>query len=85
MSSGDYVWNAGIFAVKASVYLEELAAFEPEISAQLERAWAEAQDQSRREGIPRLAFRAVSFGAIEKKSIDYAIMERTQRGGCRAG
>jgi mannose-1-phosphate guanylyltransferase/mannose-6-phosphate isomerase len=69
-----YLWNSGNFFFRADTMLAELQAFEPE----MERA-AAATAASARTDLDFLALDAASFGASPKKSIDYAVMERTQR------
>jgi mannose-1-phosphate guanylyltransferase/mannose-6-phosphate isomerase len=71
LASGDYVWNSGMFAFRAADLLDELARWEPELSAGLE-ALREvlAQGQSIPEPL---------YAALPKISIDFAVMERSQR------
>jgi mannose-1-phosphate guanylyltransferase / mannose-6-phosphate isomerase len=68
----DYLWNSGNFVFRADVLLEELAKFEPEIAAAAQQAVA---DRTRDLDFIRLD--AESFAKAPKKSIDYALMERT--------
>jgi len=70
--SGEYLWNAGIFAVRASVWLDAIAEFRPDIFKACERAFR----QGRRDG----AFYRVdpaAFAECPSDSIDYAVMEKT--------
>lgn len=69
-----YLWNSGNFIVKASVMLEELKAFAPEVAAA-----AAAAVGSAKEDLDFLALDAEAFAAAPKISIDYAVMERTRR------
>jgi mannose-1-phosphate guanylyltransferase/mannose-1-phosphate guanylyltransferase/mannose-6-phosphate isomerase len=74
LSSGDYCWNGGIFAFRAGTFLEELAAHRP--------AMAEAVTTSiaaRREEGAQVHPSAQAFAGIAGESIDYAVMENTQR------
>ena len=67
--SGNFYWNAGIFIWKAKTVLDALKQHEPQMYAHLEaiaEAWGTPQQA---EVFDR------EFGAIEGKSIDYAIME----------
>ena len=70
-----YLWNSGNFFFRADVMLEELRAFEPEMAEAAAAALAKApsatsaSSRSTRE----------AFGDAPKKSIDYAVMERTKR------
>jgi mannose-1-phosphate guanylyltransferase / mannose-6-phosphate isomerase len=69
-----YLWNSGNFAFRADAMLSEIARFEPEIAAAAMAAVA---------GIERdldfLRLPAEPFRHAPKKSIDYAVMERTDR------
>lgn len=69
-----YYWNSGNFAFTARTLLGELALFEPEIG---EGAIASV-GQGVRDGV-RLHLDREAFGRTTKKSLDYAVMERTQR------
>ena len=70
----NYLWNSGNFAFRADIMLEEIARYEPDIGAAAKLAV---------EGIVRdldfLRLPAEPFGQAPKKSIDYAVMERTDR------
>jgi mannose-1-phosphate guanylyltransferase/mannose-6-phosphate isomerase len=71
LEQGSYLWNAGIFAVRASVWIDVLAGLRKDILAACERAYR----QGRRDG----AFVRVDAGIFERcpaDSIDYAVMER---------
>jgi mannose/cellobiose epimerase-like protein (N-acyl-D-glucosamine 2-epimerase family) len=69
-----FLWNSGIFAFRPSVLLEEMRTFEPAIAAAVERAGGAAQ----RDGdVVRLD--AFLFAQSPKKSLDYAVMERTDK------
>ncbi|MFN3990779.1 MAG: mannose-1-phosphate guanylyltransferase [Erythrobacter sp.] len=74
LASGEYSWNAGIFAFRAGCLLTELAAHRPAMAARI----AEAVAAGRAEGA---CFHpaAEPFAAIEGDSIDYAVMENTAR------
>ena len=69
-----YLWNSGNFVFRADVMLEELQRFEPEIAAAAAAAVSAAKND--------LGFFVLdqdSFAAAPKTSIDYAVMERTDR------
>lgn len=74
LASGNYSWNSGIFVFRADRYLEELAARRPEIVARCDRAVAEA-----RRDLDFLRLDEENFAACESVSIDYAVMEHTER------
>ena len=67
-----YLWNSGNFFFRADVMQAELAKFEPEIAS----AAAAAVDGARRD-LDFLLLDENAFAAAPKKSIDYAVMERT--------
>ena len=68
----DYLWNSGNFVFRADVLLDELAKFEPEIAAAAKQAVAR-----RTRDLDFIRLDAESFAKAPKKSIDYALMERT--------
>jgi mannose-1-phosphate guanylyltransferase/mannose-6-phosphate isomerase len=71
VSSGEYWWNAGIFIVRASVWLKAIAHFQPAIHA----ACRAACDAGTHDGdFFRLDKQA--FAASPSDSIDYAVMEQ---------
>ena len=69
-----YLWNSGNFLFRADVLLDEVARLEPEMAAAVEAAVAEASTDL---GFLRLAPEA--FARAPQKSIDYAVMEKTDR------
>ncbi|MFN3890916.1 MAG: mannose-1-phosphate guanylyltransferase/mannose-6-phosphate isomerase [Beijerinckiaceae bacterium] len=69
-----YLWNSGNFYFRADVMRAEIEAFEPEIA----RAAADAVDGARRD-LDFLLLDEAAFARAPKKSIDYAVMERTTR------
>jgi mannose-1-phosphate guanylyltransferase/mannose-6-phosphate isomerase len=70
-ASGGYLWNAGIFAVRASVWIDAIGTFRPEILKACERAYR----QGRRDG-ELVRVDAAAFAECPADSIDYAVMER---------
>src|SRR6267142_261259 len=71
LASGRYLWNSGIFAVRASVWLDAIGSFRKDVFVACERAYR----QSKRDGA-FLRIDGASFGACPSDSIDYAVMER---------
>jgi mannose-1-phosphate guanylyltransferase / mannose-6-phosphate isomerase len=69
-----YLWNSGNFIFRADVMQNELARFEPDIA---KAAKAAVGGMSRDLDFLRLP--AEPFAQAPKKSIDYAVMERTDR------
>jgi mannose-1-phosphate guanylyltransferase/mannose-6-phosphate isomerase len=69
-----YLWNSGNFLFRADVLLNELARFEP--------ALVEAVEASVEKAITDLGFLRLepeAFARAPQKSIDYALMEKTDR------
>ena len=75
-----YLWNSGNFLFRADVLLAELGRYEPAMVAAVEAAVAGASDDL---GFVRLAPEA--FARAPQKSIDYAVMEKTDRAAVVAG
>lgn len=73
-ADGRHAWNAGLFVLRARVYLEELAAHAPAIA----EACAAAMTHSVRDG-PFLRPDAEAFRRSPNISIDYAVIEPTKR------
>jgi mannose-1-phosphate guanylyltransferase/mannose-6-phosphate isomerase len=71
INEGGYYWNAGMFVLKASAWLQALSAFRPDIANATVAAWnGKSQDKAFvRPG-------KAEFTAIPSESIDYAVMER---------
>jgi len=74
LAEGDYFWNAGMFVLKASVWLDALAAFRPDIHDASQAAWGK-----RTTDVAFVRPGAAEFKAIPAESIDYAVMERCPR------
>jgi len=73
--SGNYCWNSGMFMFKASRVLSELDKFDPAIVTACRQALAR--------GVIDLDFLRLdhaSFAACPADSIDYAVMEKTDKG-----
>jgi mannose-1-phosphate guanylyltransferase/mannose-6-phosphate isomerase len=74
VQSGDYFWNSGMFLFSAGTLLEELEAQAPEMLA----ACRQAVDKAVRDG-RTVRPDADAFKACPPDSIDYAVMENTDR------
>jgi mannose-1-phosphate guanylyltransferase / mannose-6-phosphate isomerase len=73
-----YLWNSGNFLFRADVFLSELKRFEPGIAdAAAKAAAAVSVDQTG--GISFERIERDLFAASPAKSVDYAVMERTDR------
>jgi mannose-1-phosphate guanylyltransferase/mannose-6-phosphate isomerase len=69
--SKKYLWNAGIYAVRASVWIDAIGNFRKDILAACERAYRQG---SRDGGFLRVNVNA--FSECPPDSIDYAVMEK---------
>lgn len=72
ITSGDYLWNSGMFLFKASQYLAELEVHCPEIYSACHKAVSQAKTD-----IDFIRIDAAAFAASPEDSIDYAVMEKT--------
>ena len=75
LAEGGYYWNAGMFVLKASVWLKALGQFRPDILQATRAAW-EARSTDANPGTPFVRPGKAEFNAIPSESIDYAVMER---------
>jgi mannose-1-phosphate guanylyltransferase/mannose-6-phosphate isomerase len=71
LAAGGYFWNAGMFVLKASVWLAALEHFRPDIASACRAAWAARTT----DGLFIRPGRA-EFEAVPAESVDYAVMER---------
>ena len=74
LASGAYLWNAGIFVMRASVWLEAVDRHRPEVLAACRDALAGAREVG---GF--LHLEAAAMERCPRDSIDYAVMERLSR------
>ncbi|HSC85158.1 MAG TPA: mannose-1-phosphate guanylyltransferase/mannose-6-phosphate isomerase [Pseudomonas sp.] len=74
VESGGYYWNSGMFLFRASRYLEELKHHDVDIYD----TCLLALERSKRED-GQISIDAATFACCPDNSIDYAVMEKTQR------
>ena len=74
LDAGDYAWNAGIFLFRARDLLEEAQRHVPAMVAEARKAYDRASADGQ-----TLHLDEASFAQVPADSIDYAIMERTER------
>lgn len=68
-----YLWNIGMFMFKASVYLDELKKFRPDILAACKESLSSASTD-----LDFIRLNSDVFAECPDESIDYAVMEKTQ-------
>jgi mannose-1-phosphate guanylyltransferase/mannose-6-phosphate isomerase len=75
LTDGNYLWNSGMFVLRASTWLAALAEYRPDIAKATEAAWNnKAMDQS-----GDLVFvrpDKALFTEVPSESIDYAVIEK---------
>lgn len=70
LSSGDYLWNAGIFVFRADVILSAFATHMPETEVPLEKIRSAARKKNAQAVVNKV------FPRLPATSIDYGVMER---------
>jgi mannose-1-phosphate guanylyltransferase/mannose-6-phosphate isomerase len=75
VAEGGYYWNAGMFVLKTSVWLQALAQFRPDIYKAIGEAWAKRNTDAN-PATPFVRPGKAEFIAIPSESIDCAVMER---------
>ncbi len=75
-----YLWNSGNFLFRADVLLAELGKFEPEMAAAIDAAVKSAATD-----LGFLRLQPEAFAKAPQKSIDYAVMEKTDRAAVVTG
>lgn len=75
LATGEYCWNSGMFMFKAATAIEELRRYVPEIVTACEQSISRGQSEH---GCFYLDHEA--FAKSPSDSIDYALMEQTDRG-----
>ncbi|MEM9724680.1 MAG: mannose-1-phosphate guanylyltransferase/mannose-6-phosphate isomerase [Pseudomonadota bacterium] len=82
LASGSYLWNSGMFLFRASDLLDEVRRWRPEmyeaVMAAVETAEVEREAPALRGG-DRWRLEAEAFGRSPSDSIDFAVMEKTER------
>jgi len=74
IAAGDYLWNSGMFLLPARAYLDELERLQPEMLVACRKAHAAAVRDLDFVRLDRAAFES-----CRADSIDYAVMETTDR------
>ena len=74
LDSGAYVWNSGMFIVKPSVIISEASALCPVLLEQCQRVLSASEKD-----LDFIRLSLAEFEQCESISIDYAIMEKTQK------
>ena len=75
LADGNYFWNAGIFVLRASVWLKALQHFRPQIDAAARAAWTGRTADARLDAGEFIRPEPRQFRGIPSESVDYAVME----------
>lgn len=80
IESGDYLWNSGMFVMKASAWLKAIRQYRPDIAEACERSYTDGSQDADFYRMDKAAFEA-----CPSDSIDYAVMEKlgTQGGSAQ--
>jgi len=73
LDAGNYYWNSGMFCFKASVFLEELKKYSPEIYEASHTAYSNVKNAE------MIRISHDDMMAIPEDSIDYAVMEKSDK------
>ena len=71
LADGDYLWNSGLFVLRASVWLDAMAVCRPDVLDACRAAWAKGSTDGEFVRVGK-----AEFMACPSESIDYAVMER---------
>ncbi|EDX7222206.1 mannose-1-phosphate guanylyltransferase/mannose-6-phosphate isomerase, partial [Salmonella enterica subsp. enterica serovar Hvittingfoss] len=74
INSGKYLWNSGMFMFKASVFLNELKKFRPDIYSICETSLLKSESD-----LDFIRVNGKVFNCCPSESIDYAVMENTMQ------
>ena len=74
VASGEYYWNSGMFLFQAQDLIDELRRLRPDILSACEAALDQAQND-----LDFVRLDPTAFAACPSESIDYAVMEHTQK------
>ncbi len=75
LASGQYLWNSGLFVLRASVWLEQIRQYRPDIAQACQDAFTQAKGDGNFVRIDK-----ARFAACPSDSIDYAVMEKLAKG-----
>ena len=75
LHAGNFLWNSGMFMFKASTYLEELEKYAPEMLSICKKSLVEDRKDE-----DFIRINNNEFANCPEISIDYAVMEHTQKG-----
>ncbi len=75
LEEGNYLWNSGMFLLRAATYIEQLGEFAPDMLAACQQSLSGAASD-----LDFVRVEPEAFRSCPADSIDYAVMEKTDRG-----
>lgn len=79
LADGNYLWNSGMFVLRASTWLAALSQYRPDIAKAAEAAWnVKSMDQSG--DVTFVRPDKLLFTTVPSESIDYAVIEKCATG-----
>ena len=78
LADGSYLWNSGMFVLRASSWLTALNEYRPDIFEASQKAW-DAKSEDSADGVGFIRPGKEEFKAIPSESIDYAVIEKCPR------
>lgn len=77
LASGNYLWNSGIFCFRADTLLEQMQTWAPMVASSVKMCWAQMHQQALLS--TAIEIPEAPFEKVPNISIDYALMERSDR------
>jgi mannose-1-phosphate guanylyltransferase / mannose-6-phosphate isomerase len=77
LSAGNYLWNSGMFCFEARTLLAQMEQYAPEIAGSAKACWNAIRPEER--GDATIQIPTASFEKVPSISIDYALMERSDK------
>lgn len=75
LANGGFLWNSGMFVLRASTWLAALDEFRPDIFVACQKAWQSKSDDGA-DGVAFVRPGKEAFQSIPSESIDYAVIEK---------
>ncbi len=79
LASGNYLWNAGMFCFRAGTVLEEMQAHQPDVLEAVRQCLESSERAQKQNKTVQIELDAAQFKLVHDISVDYALMERSQR------
>lgn len=79
LASGNYLWNAGMFCFRAGSVLDEMQAHQPDVLAAVRHCLAQSERAQKQNKTVQIQLDAAQFKLVNDISVDYALMERSNR------